>query len=232
MISSWNDWVDFTTGFTHLCYEEPICGVLWITINTSLHILNHWSEYPGTRNHVCTHQFNASPCMSFFTSKSKTLTYMGNVFKELRVKKGDKHQFSSAAKKEHQSLCSDLEYKALTIWELHSWRQQTNVNCSFKGLFPHSQLNWLTGTLSIFFLIFSVPIKYVKVHLECVLSELVCCWEHIQTSGTFQILLLSWLENSYSLNYVIWTRELILSKLCHMKQNLCSVISSVILLIS
>lgn len=117
MINSWNDWVDFTMGFTHLRYEEPICGILWITTNTSLHILNHRSEYPGTRNHVCIHQFNASPCMSFFTSKSKTVTYMENVSKELRVKKGDKlsYHLSSAAKKEHQILCSDLEYKALTI---------------------------------------------------------------------------------------------------------------------
>lgn len=55
--------------------------------------------------------------MSFFTSKSKTVTYMENVSKELRVKKGDKlsYHLSSAAKKEHQILCSDLEYKALTI---------------------------------------------------------------------------------------------------------------------
>lgn len=46
-------------------------------------------------------------------------------------------------------------------------------------------------TVSIFFLIISVLIKYVKDHLKFVLPELSCYGEHIQTSGTFQAYLLA-----------------------------------------
>lgn len=76
----------------------------------------------------------------------------------------------------------------------------------FKGHFAQSWLSQLTGTVSIFFLIFSVLIKYVKVHLEFVLSELLCCREYIQTSGTFQAHVLAWLESSCSLNYATWSK--------------------------
>lgn len=90
--------------------------------------------------------------------------------------------------------------KVMTIQRLLGWRQQTSV-VHFKGHFAQSWLSQLTGTVSIFFLIFSVLIKYVKVHLEFVLSELLCCREYIQTSGTFQAHVLAWLESSCSLNY-------------------------------
>ena len=84
MINLRNDWVDFTVGFTHLSCGETICRILWVTTNTSLHILNHWSELPWYQEsrmhssvqrismHVIFHWWvkNCGEC--FFTGKSKT----------------------------------------------------------------------------------------------------------------------------------------------------------------